>query len=158
VVSLAAHENVAGYKAASGDLGLISEIVERTQDEEFAVLSGDDPLTLPIASVGGAGAISVAANVEPERCCALVDATIGNDFGRARKLHHELGPLFRALFVETNPIPVKEALAIRGHVEPYLRPPLTRLEEEHRAHLEAVLADLADGANPASGADSVEVR
>jgi 4-hydroxy-tetrahydrodipicolinate synthase len=158
VVSLAAHENVVGYKAASGDLGLVSEIVERTRDEAFAVLSGDDPLTLPIASVGGAGAISVAANVEPERCCALVDATIGNDFARARELHHELGPLFRALFVETNPIPVKEALAIRGHVDPHLRRPLTRLGEEHRAHLEAVLADLAAGADRAGATDSAEVQ
>jgi len=158
VVSLAEHANVAGYKAASGDLGLISEIAERTRDEAFTVLSGDDPLTLPIASVGGQGAISVAANVEPERCCALVDATLGNDFGRARELHHELGPLFRALFVETNPIPVKEALAIRGHVEPHLRPPLTRLGEAHRDHLEAVLADLNGSADSDTGTESAGVQ
>ncbi|AFZ72210.1 4-hydroxy-tetrahydrodipicolinate synthase [Natronobacterium gregoryi] len=141
-VSLASHENIAGYKAASGDLGLIGEIAERTRDEEFAVLSGDDALTLPAISVGGTGAISVAANVEPKRTCAMVGAALEGDYARAQELHHELGPLFRELFVETNPIPAKEAMEIRGYGPARLRSPLTRLSEEHRDHLEAVLADL----------------
>ncbi|MCU4925370.1 4-hydroxy-tetrahydrodipicolinate synthase [Halobacteria archaeon AArc-dxtr1] len=142
VVELANHSNIAGYKAAEGDLGAIGEIVERTQEAEFEVLSGDDPLTLPILSIGGTGAISVAANVEPERTVAMVGAALEGDYDRARALHHELGPLFRALFVETNPIPVTEAMAIRGHGPARLRPPLTRLAEEYREELEAVLADL----------------
>ncbi|MFC4544144.1 4-hydroxy-tetrahydrodipicolinate synthase [Halosolutus amylolyticus] len=141
-VELASHENIAGYKAASGDLGQIGEIAERTTDEEFAVLSGDDALTLPTVSVGGTGTISVAANIEPERTCAMVGAALDGDYERARRLHHELGPLFRALFVETNPIPVKEAMEIRGYGPARLRPPLTRLADEYRADLEAVLADL----------------
>ncbi|RQH00283.1 4-hydroxy-tetrahydrodipicolinate synthase [Natrarchaeobius oligotrophus] len=141
-VELADHENVAGYKAASGDLGLIGEIVERTAEKDFSVLSGDDALTVPVVSVGGAGTISVAANVEPERTCAMVGAALDGDYERARALHHELGPLFRQLFVETNPIPVKEAMAIRGYGPARLRPPLTRLSEEHRGDLEAILADL----------------
>ncbi|MFB6121368.1 MAG: 4-hydroxy-tetrahydrodipicolinate synthase [Halobacteriaceae archaeon] len=142
-VSLAAHENVVGYKAASGDLGLVSEICERTRDEEFAVLSGDDGLTLPILSVGGVGAISVAANVEPERTCAMVGAALGDDYGRAREIHHELGPLVRALFTETNPIPVKEALALRGHHDTvHLRDPLSRLSEANRERLRAALTEL----------------
>jgi 4-hydroxy-tetrahydrodipicolinate synthase len=145
-VSLAEHENVVGYKAASGDLGRISEVVERTREEAFTVLSGDDGLTLPTLSVGGTGAISVTANVEPERTCAMVGAALEGDYERARELHHELGPLFRALFVESNPIPVKEALSIRGHGEPVLRSPLSRLSEEHRADLEEILADLEEPA------------
>lgn len=153
-VSLAEHENVVGYKAASGDLGRISEVVERTRDEAFTVLSGDDGLTLPTLAVGGTGAISVAANVEPERTCAMVDAALDDEYERARELHHELGPLFRALFVESNPIPVKEALSIRGHGEPVLRSPLSRLSEEHRADLEAILSDLEEEPAPEVGAEA----
>ncbi|WP_226021721.1 4-hydroxy-tetrahydrodipicolinate synthase [Halomicrobium salinisoli] len=143
-VELASHPNIRGYKAASGDMNQISEIVERTRDEAFAVLSGDDGMTLPMLSVGAHGCISVAANVEPERTCAMVGAALAGDFQRARALHHELGPLFRALFVETNPIPVKEAMRIRGYGPAHLRRPLSRLSEEHVDRLENVLADLAD--------------
>jgi 4-hydroxy-tetrahydrodipicolinate synthase len=147
VATLAEHENIRGYKAASGDLGQISQVVELTRGEDFRVLSGDDGLTLPVLSVGGTGVISVAANVEPERMCALVDAALDDDYERAREIHHELGPLFRGLFVETNPIPVKEAMAIRGHMSARLRSPLTRLSEEHVDDLRALLARL-EGADP----------
>ncbi|WP_181684768.1 4-hydroxy-tetrahydrodipicolinate synthase [Halorhabdus salina] len=141
-VELAAHENIQAFKAASGDLGQISEIVERTRELDFAVLSGDDPVTVPMVSIGARGAISVVANVEPVRTCAMVGAALAGDFERARELHHELGPLTRALFVETNPIPVKEAMAIRGHDSPELRSPLTRLSEQHRQHLRDALGAL----------------
>ncbi|WP_324756685.1 4-hydroxy-tetrahydrodipicolinate synthase [Haloarcula montana] len=141
-VELASHENIAAFKAASGDMGQISEIVERTRDEEFAVLSGDDGMTLPMLSVGAHGCISVAANVEPERTCAMVGAALAEDYERARAIHHELGPLFRALFVETNPIPVKEAMRIRGYGPAHVRSPLTRLSEEHLDHLRDVLTTL----------------
>ena len=141
-VELASHENIRAYKAASGDMNQISEIIERTREEDFAVLSGDDGMTLPMLAVGGAGCISVAANVEPERTCAMVGAGLSEDFERARAIHHELGPLFRALFVETNPIPVKEAMRIRGYSPAYLRSPLTRLSDENTDHLREVLAAL----------------
>jgi len=144
VVELASHPNVAGYKAASGDMGQITEVVERTRDEDFAVLSGDDAMTLPMLSVGAHGAISVAANVEPERTTGLVHAALAGEFDRARERHHELGPLFRALFVETNPIPVKEALHLREGYPPHLRSPLTRLSESHRGALQGVLDELAE--------------
>ena len=150
-VSLARHENIVGYKAASGDLGRIGEVVERTREEAFTVLSGDDALTLPMLSIGATGTISVAANVEPERTCAMVGAALAGDYERAREWHFELGPLFRALFVETNPIPVKEASAMRGHCEQYLRSPLSRLSEEHREELREILADLEDAPTPAAG-------
>ncbi|MFB6077588.1 MAG: 4-hydroxy-tetrahydrodipicolinate synthase [Halarchaeum sp.] len=141
-VALASHPNIVGYKAASGDLGLMSEIIERTRDEEFDVLSGDDGVTLPLVSIGGTGVISVAANVEPARMSALVDAALDDDVADARERHHELGPLFRALFAETNPIPVKEAMDVWGHGPAELRDPLSRATAETRERLQAVHADL----------------
>ena len=143
VADLAEHPNVQGYKAASGDLGRVSEVVEHTRDEEFAVLSGDDGLTLPICSVGGVGGISVTANIEPERCVELVEAANAGDLERAREIHYELEPLTRALFAETNPIPVKEAMHIRHDASPTVRSPLTRLAEETRERLAAELDRLA---------------
>jgi 4-hydroxy-tetrahydrodipicolinate synthase len=139
--SLASHPNVRGYKAASGDLGLISEVVERTAGEEFVVVSGDDPLTLPIMGVGGRGVVSVAANVAPRRVVELVRAAEEGDIETARERHHELGPLFRAIFAETNPIPIKEALHLAGHHDdpPVLRSPLSRLSEANRERLGEVL-------------------
>jgi 4-hydroxy-tetrahydrodipicolinate synthase len=144
--NLASHENVIGYKAASGDMGRISEVIERTDEEEFSVLSGDDGMTLPIISAGGTGVISVAGNVEPERVSRMTWAALDGRYEEAREIHQELSTLFRALFIETNPIPVKEAMAIRGYGPAELRLPLTRLRDEHRGELEAVLADLAEAA------------
>ncbi len=141
VAELATHENIAGYKAAGGDLNQVGEIVERTRDQAFDVLSGNDGETLPILSVGGTGCISVAANVEPERMGTLVGAALAGDYETARERHHELGPLFRALFWETNPIPVKAALETRGHMSGRLRSPLTDLTAENRERLDALLAE-----------------
>jgi len=153
-VELAEHPNVLGYKAASGDLNRISEIVERTRDERFSVLSGDDGLTLPTLSVGGTGTISVVANVEPERSCAMVGAALSGDYDRARDLHHELAPLVRELFVETNPIPVKEAMYVRGRGGPGIRSPLTRLSEERRERLRELLAEYeGDAPDPVEAAE-----
>ena len=150
VAELATHENIRAYKAASGDVAQISEVVEHTRTEDLAVLSGDDALTLPICSLGGRGVISVAGNVEPERTVELVDAALNGDLDRARELHFELSPLFRHLFVETNPIPVKAAMAIRGHAPETLRSPLTELSEEPREELERILAELAADDEPAA--------
>jgi len=143
-VRLADHDNIAGYKAASGDLNQISEVIERTRNKEFAILSGDDGLTLPMLSIGADGAISVVANLEPERACAMVGAALDGDFDFARALHHELGPLTRQLFVETNPIPVKAAMEMRGYAPGRLRSPLSELSAEHREELAARLAELDD--------------
>jgi 4-hydroxy-tetrahydrodipicolinate synthase len=141
VVELASHENIQGYKAASGDLNQISEIAERTREESFDVLSGNDGETLPILSVGGRGCISVAANVEPERMHDLVWSALEGDHQRARQRHHELGPLFRALFWETNPIPVKAAMEIRGYGSGRLRSPLTGITPQNRDRLADLLAE-----------------
>ena len=140
--SLAEHENIVGYKAASGDLNRVGEVIERTRDENFAVLSGDDALTLPIIANGGSGCISVAANVEPERTVALVGAALADDFDRARELQYELGDLFRTLFVETNPIPINEAMEMRGIHSATMRSPLSPLQPENRETLRGVLEEL----------------
>jgi 4-hydroxy-tetrahydrodipicolinate synthase len=141
-VSLSTHENIVGYKAASGDLNRVNEVIERTRDETFSVLSGDDALTLPIVAQGGSGCISVAANVEPERTVALVDAALANDFDRARELQYEMGELFRTLFVETNPIPINEAMEMRDIHASTMRSPLSPLQPENRERLRQVLDDL----------------
>ncbi|MFW5965199.1 MAG: 4-hydroxy-tetrahydrodipicolinate synthase [Halodesulfurarchaeum sp.] len=144
-VSLASHENIVGYKAASGDLSRISEVARRTDDEEFSVLSGDDGLTLPIIAVGGTGVISVAANVEPERVSELVWQALDGDVESARDVHRKLAPLVEKLFVQTNPIPVKAAMSIRGYGPERLRSPLSTLDKPYRSELESILAELEDG-------------
>ncbi len=141
-VSLAEHENIVGYKAASGDLNRIGEVIERTRTENFAVLSGDDALTLPVIANGGSGCISVAANVEPERTVALVGAALADDLDRARDLQYELGDLFRTLFIETNPIPINEAMEMRGIHSATMRSPLSPLQPEHRETLRGVIEAL----------------
>jgi 4-hydroxy-tetrahydrodipicolinate synthase len=141
VATLAEHENIHGYKAAGGDLNQVGEIVEKTRDQEFDVLSGNDGETLPILSVGGTGCISVAANVEPRRMSDLVWSALAGDYERARERHHDLGPLFRALFWETNPIPVKAAMEIRGYMPGTLRSPLTEITDGNRDDLESLLSE-----------------
>ncbi|EMA69757.1 dihydrodipicolinate synthase [Halorubrum aidingense JCM 13560] len=155
-VELADHPNIQGYKAASGDLNLISEVIERTSEAEFSVLSGDDGLTLPVLSIGGTGTISVVANVEPERSCAMVGAALSGDYDRARTLHHELSPLVRELFAETNPIPVKEAMHIRGRGGPAVRSPLSRLFEGRRESLRALLAEYENDGPGAIESEAVD--
>jgi 4-hydroxy-tetrahydrodipicolinate synthase len=139
VVELAAHPNIVGIKEASGNVAQVSQIIEGTLDEEFAVISGDDNLTLPILALGGAGVISVAANVEPARMVRLYEAFEAGDWTGALELHYELSPLFRALFIETNPIPVKTAVGLRGMAAGPVRLPLAGLDEEKTAVLAEVL-------------------
>ncbi len=141
VAELASHENIQGYKAAGGDLNQVSEIVEKTRGEQFDVLSGNDGETLPILSVGGTGCISVAANIEPRLMSELVWSALDGNYELARERHHELGPLFRALFWETNPIPVKAAMEIRGYSSGRLRKPLSEITPENRERLEQLLAE-----------------
>jgi len=144
-LSLAEHPNIVGYKAASGDVGKISEIIERTRNREFSVVSGDDGMTYPILAAGGAGTVSVAANVRPAMVSDLVGSALSGDHERARAIHHRLGPLFRTLFVETNPIPVKEAMAMEFDHAPHVRSPLSRLAPENREQLADVLDALPEG-------------
>ncbi len=139
VVELAAHPNIVGIKEASGNIGQVSQIIEATLDEEFTVISGDDNLTLPILALGGGGVISVAANVEPARMVRLYEAFRAGDWTAALELHFELSPLFRALFIETNPIPVKTAVGLRGMAAGPVRLPLAELEPRNAEALAEVL-------------------
>ncbi|MBP2145227.1 4-hydroxy-tetrahydrodipicolinate synthase [Methanofollis sp. W23] len=139
IVELADHPNIVGVKEASGDLEQVSMIIEGTQDKDFAVLSGDDALTLPILALGGAGVISVAANLEPAQMVAMYDAVRKGDLATARKIHYELSPLFRGMFIETNPIPVKTAVGLRGMAAGPVRLPLDDLDAGKTAALKEVL-------------------
>ena len=140
VIELARHPGIVGVKEASGDIGQISRIIEGTLDEDFQVISGDDNLTFPILALGGNGVISVAANVEPGRMVAMFEAFCEGDFETALDLHYELSPLFRSMFIDTNPIPVKKAVELRGMAGGPVRLPLDELDLEKTARLREVLS------------------
>ncbi len=140
VIELARHPGIVGVKEASGDIGQISRIIEGTLDEDFQVISGDDNLTFPILALGGNGVISVAANVEPGRMVAMFEAFCEGDFETALDLHYELSPLFRSMFIDTNPIPVKKAVELRGMAAGPVRLPLDELDSEKTARLREVLS------------------
>jgi 4-hydroxy-tetrahydrodipicolinate synthase len=129
IVELAKVENIVGIKEASGKVEKVSQILENTVGEDFAVISGEDGLTLPILSVGGSGVISVAANIVPDRMSSMVNAALSGDYETARKIHFEIAPLIRALFLETNPIPVKKAAELSCLASGHLRLPLAPLSE-----------------------------
>jgi 4-hydroxy-tetrahydrodipicolinate synthase len=142
VSTLAKTDNIVGIKEASGDLMQIAEIIRLTKDEEFVLLSGDDGLTLPILSIGGMGVISVAANVAPTHMKEMVDSFFSGNIDKAKELHYTLMPLFKALFVETNPIPVKKACELIGLAGGKPRLPLVELSVKHEELLRSVLSDL----------------
>jgi 4-hydroxy-tetrahydrodipicolinate synthase len=129
---------VVGIKEATGDLKQVSEVLERCGDR-ISVLSGDDFTILPLLALGGHGVISVLSNVVPRDVSEMVGAFEGGDLAAARALHFKTQPLARALFFETNPIPVKTALALLGRMEPELRLPLCAMQRPTREKLEEVL-------------------
>jgi len=138
IARLAEIKNIAAVKEASGNLTQMSEIMSLTGGR-IALLSGDDPLTLPMFAIGGSGVISVTANVAPRAMAALCAAGLKGDYEGARKIHYELFPLFKALFAETNPIGIKAAMEIAGRCSGELRLPMTPLGSENRKKLEAAL-------------------
>lgn len=138
---LAEIPGIAGIKEASGSMPQMMEIL-RAKPERFFVLSGDDALTLPLMALGADGVISVAANEVPHHMARLVKLCLEGKFAEARMLHAELLPLMNANFIESNPIPVKAALAMMGMITETIRLPLTRLSGDHRFSLRRVLEDL----------------
>ncbi len=133
---------VIGLKECGGDFGATAETIA-TSAPDFSVVSGDDPLTLPLLAIGARGVISTISNVAPADTVALVRAFVAGDHARARKIHYELLPLMQALFTESNPIPVKTALALIGRIpNATLRLPLTEISKKNRDRLESVLAEL----------------
>lgn len=139
VERLMERENVVAIKEASGNLAQVSRLAAHPS---FALLSGDDSLTLPILSLGGKGVISVASNIVPKEMCDLVHAHLSGNHGSALAVHRKLFPLFRVLFIETNPIPVKTALAAMGKIREEFRLPLVSMNENNRRVLMDVLAEL----------------
>ncbi len=139
VVELSRHPNIVALKEAGGSVDRVSHIARRC---EIEVLSGDDSLTLPMMLVGAVGVISVATNVAPRPVSEMVHAALEGNWEKARKLHRRLHPLFSDLFLETNPIPVKAALAMMGRVEEVYRLPLCSMKPENRRRLEQTLREL----------------
>jgi len=130
--------NIVGVKEASGSLDQMSQVIAAC-GPDFAVISGDDNITLPLMAIGGAGVISVIANIVPRETAELTHAALEGDWKRARDLHYRLFPLARAAFLETNPIPIKEAMAMAGMIEPEFRLPMCRMSDANRERLRAIL-------------------
>ena len=138
ILELAEIPGVIAVKEASGDLDQIAAILEGRHDR-FYVLSGDDALALPTLSLGADGVISVVSNEAPAEMAELIAAALEGDLTRARELHYRLLPLMRANFIESNPVPVKTAMAILGRCEARLRPPLGPASPATRESLETVI-------------------
>ena len=139
ILRLAALPNVVGVKEASGNVSQMCEICRAVPDG-FVVLSGDDALTLPLMAVGGHGIISVIANQAPAEMAQMVDLASAGDFVSARRLHNRLMPLMTVNFVESNPIPVKAAMAEMGLLEETYRLPMVPPQPESRQKILAALA------------------
>ncbi len=131
---------IVGVKEASGNLGQMMEIVKGAPSY-FSVLSGDDVLTLPLISVGGDGCISVVANEVPKEFSDMVRFALNGDFEQAKKLHYQLLDLMNVNFVESNPIPVKAALAIIGKIKEVYRLPLTKISDKNKEVVANVLRE-----------------
>lgn len=134
--------NIAAVKEASGDLNQMKEVISRS-DESFRILSGDDNLALDLIEMGGHGVISVASNLVPDKMVAMVQTALEGDMTTARALEYDLGILFKALFLETNPIPVKAAMGMMGLCQETYRLPMCPLSSEsHRTRIRETLEAL----------------
>ena len=138
IARLAELEHIVGLKEATGSLDEAQEVI-RLCGDKIEVYSGDDSLTLPVLAVGGVGTISVVANLMPKESADMLAACRAGNWEHARRLHYRLLPLIRALFLETNPIPVKAALALMGYCRDEVRLPLVPMSEPARSKLRAVM-------------------
>lgn len=136
VARLSQIKNIVGIKEASGNIDQVTQILQLCN---ITVLSGDDSLTLPIMSVGGKGVISVVANIVPTDTAKLTRYFLEGNFDAARKCHHNLFPLCKGMFIETNPIPVKTAMKLLGKINGEMRLPLCGMTKEHENQLISIL-------------------
>jgi 4-hydroxy-tetrahydrodipicolinate synthase len=141
LVRLAAIPRIIGVKEASGNIQQMCEVC-RSVPADFIVLSGDDAITLPLMAVGGRGVISVASNEVPREMAQMVEAAERGDFAAARRIHESLLPLMLVNFVESNPIPVKAAMAAMGLLDEHYRLPMVPPRAESRARVLKVLSDM----------------
>jgi 4-hydroxy-tetrahydrodipicolinate synthase len=140
VARLAKLDNIVGIKEATGSLTQVSDIISKCP-ADFSVVSGDDFTTLPLLAVGGKGVISVTANVAPADMAAMWDNYNKGDYEQAKMVHYKLWPLHCAMFIETNPIPAKTALALMGRIEPEIRLPLTAMKGDNLERLTQALRE-----------------
>ena len=140
VARLAGIDNIVAIKEASGNIGQIAELAALV-DDSFDILAGDDSVVLPVAALGGTGVVSVASNLLPERVSALCHAAVEGRYAEARALNRELMPIFKVMFIESNPIPIKAAMAMAGMIEEVYRLPLVPLAEANRARLRQSLVE-----------------
>lgn len=138
VARLAQHDNIVAIKEATGSLDIASEIAALCGDR-IAIVSGDDSLTLPLMSVGGRGVISVLSNLLPAQVKSMVTAAAKGDYATARQQHLKLFGVFKAMFIEVNPVPIKTAMALAGLDTGELRLPLCEMEPQNKTALEKVL-------------------
>ena len=135
------HSNIIGVKEASGNISQIMDVINELP-KSFDVLSGDDNMTLPLMALGGEGVISIASNIIPKEMHELCEHALNGNFEKARKMHYELLPLFKGIFIETNPIPIKAALAMKGMIKEAYRLPMCGMKSENREKLRKILKDL----------------
>ncbi len=141
MLRLSRNSHVQGVKEASGDLAQVMNLIE-VRSDDFFVLSGEDYLSFPIVALGGNGVISVVSNVVPELVVKMIDFALAGDLEKAREEHYRLLPLFRGLFFETNPIPVKYALSLTEGVEEVYRLPMCPMSRENKEKLTDILKAL----------------
>jgi 4-hydroxy-tetrahydrodipicolinate synthase len=138
---LARIPNIIAVKEASGNISQIAEVFNHVP-ESFLVFSGDDAVTLPVVSLGGAGIISVASNEIPREMAELTQAALDNDWKKARRIHRKFLPLMQANFIESNPMPVKAVLAMMGRIKEVYRLPMLPMRRETRGKLQQIAAEV----------------
>ena len=144
IAKVAELDNIIAIKEANPDLDKVSQIMKKLEsvDSDFRVISGNDNLTLPMISLGAKGVISVLANVDPARMSKLVQSALDGNYTEAMRIHYELYDLMKVLFIESNPVPTKEALNLMNRPAGHIRMPLGSLKEENKNKLQKVLQDL----------------
>src|ERR1700733_1235492 len=146
---LAEVPNIAGVKEASGNISQMAEVCNAVP-ETFAVLSGDDAVTLPLIALGGVGIISVASNEIPHEMAEMTRAALNNDWETARRIHRKFLPLMQANFIESNPLPVKAVLAMMGKIEEEYRLPMLPMRRDTRSKLQKIATEAGVIAKPAT--------
>ncbi|MBN2423027.1 4-hydroxy-tetrahydrodipicolinate synthase [Candidatus Woesearchaeota archaeon] len=144
LIRIAQLRNIIGVKEASGNINQMGDVIQQisSKHKSFNVMSGDDSLTLPLIALGGKGVVSVVSNLLPGKVSAMVNAGLEGDFERARELHYELLPLFKGAFIETNPIPIKEAMNMCGMAAGDYRMPMCEMLPENKEKLKKILEEM----------------
>lgn len=139
LLRMAEHPGIVAVKEASGSIPQMMDVIDRLPDS-FDVLSGDDNLAFPLTALGGCGVVSVASNLVPGRMVQMIRQALAGELSHARSAHYELLPLFRAVFLDTNPIPIKYMMHRAGFCEEVYRLPIVPLSAEHKAQIDALLS------------------